>query len=325
MNARDEIGRAAIQIVREISRDSKVKLGVICLTLFPSALLMWAKGLRPAWASLFPAAALLGLLAVAAFHYQARGIAKFVVCLRSLAFLIGFSASYVFLMYAIAATARPLIDDRLAAFDFRFGFQVATLVRWARGHAALNTFLDLVYLSILPQTILVLLILGLRKQSEGLDKFILRLMICALITAGLFFLFPALGPFARGDYTMDLTQARCLEHLQTLRSGARTVVSLSDAEGLIAFPSFHTIWAILIAAAYRGRRILFPVFAALNAAMVFSTMSTGWHYVADVLAGICIWGAAVAMIRLLENWVYGAGSESIGLAPSARLPQSDLA
>lgn len=54
--------------------------------------------------------------------------------------------------------------------------------------------------------------------------------------------------------------------------------------------SFHVIWAILSAAALRGlRRFSIPV-ALFSTMIVTSTVTTGWHYVTDILGGVAIAG-----------------------------------
>jgi membrane-associated phospholipid phosphatase len=59
-------------------------------------------------------------------------------------------------------------------------------------------------------------------------------------------------------------------------------------------PSFHVIWAILCAAALWGYRPLRVPVALLSIMIVFSTLTTGWHYFTDVLAGVVV--AAIAMV-----------------------------
>ena len=103
----------------------------------------------------------------------------------------------------------------------------------------------------MPQTLVVILLLGFQSDRKPLELFVMRFMIALLITAAVFSIAPARGPFAAYGYEPNPTQQSYLEHLEGLRSGERTVVSLRDAEGLVTFPSFHTAWAILLAANWR--------------------------------------------------------------------------
>jgi membrane-associated phospholipid phosphatase len=75
-------------------------------------------------------------------------------------------------------------------------------------------------------------------------------------------------------------------------------VPLSQGAGIICFPSFHVIWAILCAAALWGFRPLRIPIALLSGTIVVSTMTTGWHYFSDVLAGVVIAVLAIAIAKV---------------------------
>lgn len=281
-----------------------VKLGLITATAVGTAIVVSALGLHFPPRDIVRPLLLTAVLCVVARYYLGRGVQKFVLCASSLVYLVVFCASFVVLMYALAATRRPLIDEQLLHADHRLGFQLPELLAWMKSHPMLDRILAVAYDTLLPQTILVIAVLGFRADNDALQKFIMRFMVCALVTVILFCLLPALGPFAAAGSSPNATQIRTLEQLQAMRSGARTTVTWRDAEGLITFPSFHTIWAILMALAYRRHPILFAFFGAVNALVIVSTLTTGWHYVSDVLGGVVVCFLVLTSLRPLENWVY---------------------
>ena len=79
---------------------------------------------------------------------------------------------------------------------------------------------------------------------------------------------------------------------------ARGPRSGRNYEGIVAFPSFHTILAILSTRALWGIGKLRVFSAALCVAICISTVATGWHYVIDVFAGIAV--ATVA--QMVASW-----------------------
>jgi membrane-associated phospholipid phosphatase len=83
----------------------------------------------------------------------------------------------------------------------------------------------------------------------------------------------------------------------TLRSGEPFVVDLGNHDGLICFPSFHTILALLAATALWPVRYVRWPSALLAALIVMSTVTTGWHYVTDVVGGFVVTALSLAVAR----------------------------
>ena len=117
------------------------------------------------------------------------------------------------------------------------------------------------------------------------------MMVAGLIVLACFLVAPAIGPCAVAP---SADQAHYLEHFRELRAGARGGLDLADAEGLITFPSFHTVWALLLVAACP--RPLKAASVLLNAAVIVATLTTGWHYLSDVLAGIVVYYAVYRLM-----------------------------
>ena len=75
-----------------------------------------------------------------------------------------------------------------------------------------------------------------------------------------------------------------------MRGGGPLSFDLSQLQGLISFPSYHTVLAVLLTYAHR-RSALLPPIALVNGVMLFSIPSYGGHYLIDMIAG-----AAVALL-----------------------------
>jgi membrane-associated phospholipid phosphatase len=276
------------------SADALLKSALTALLLAVTCLVCWGQPLEVPPADVGPPVALVAALLALGHYYRRRGETSFVLCLTALSQIVAFATCYVVAMYALATPTWPLVDRQLAAFDACCGVHVPRFCRWAADHPTGGTLLRAAYDSLLYQTAAVIVLLGLGNRRRALEGFVLAFMLAALAALAIFVVMPACGPFVQYDLTPSHDQAIFLDHFLSLRDGSRHVISYRGAEGLITFPSFHVAWALVIVWAVRGRRPVFALSAALNGLLILSTMTTGWHYFADVLGG-----GAVAIVAIL--------------------------
>jgi membrane-associated phospholipid phosphatase len=288
----------------DISRDAAVKWGVIAALAAADVVLCAWRGLSLTPGTLTPPFAYLGLIGLPAIYYYFRREDRFVLCLATLAQTIAFIASFTVLMYGLATFARPLCDAQLAAFDGWCGVNVAAVRQWTNDHAAVRWVMDAAYGTLLFQLPAIIIVLGLLGDRRSLETFVLPDIFAALLTAAVFVALPADGPFSFYGYDPSPDQAHYLEHFRGLRNGDLRSVTLQDAAGLVTFPSFHAAEALLMALAFRHRRGLFAAFGALNLLVALSTMTTGWHYFADVVAGLTVGGASFWAVHAWSPWIY---------------------
>jgi hypothetical protein len=282
-----------------MSRDSLEKLGLIGATVVATAMLAVGLGLTFPPGDLWNPLGIAGLLAAGAWYYRRQGTDAFVLCLTALLHVTLYTACYSTLMYAVGAIGRPFVDDALVACDAALGCDVASIQVWAERHSTINAGLQLAYNSLLWQTPLVIVVLGFGGDRLKLEGFVRQFMLSTLACAAVFAAWPGEGPFAAYGYAPSASQSAYLDHLHALRDGTRTLITWRGAEGLITFPSFHTCWAILLAWALRGRGWLTVAAVLLNAAVIVSTLTTGWHYGTDVIGGGV---TAVLAIAASEAW-----------------------
>jgi membrane-associated phospholipid phosphatase len=210
---------------------------------------------------------------------------------------VAFSSVFSMLTYCLAIAGRPLGDKTLAAADAALGLSAAGVVEWTQARPAFARGMWVAYFSIIPQTIFAIAWLGFSNQRAGLDKFLVRFMLGGLISAIAFYWLPARGTCESYALAVPPHYEKILEHLDALRHGGRTLITWRDAEGLITFPSFHAIWAALLVAAFWRRGWVFYPIALLNVAVVMSTITTGMHYFADVIAGLIVAAALIWTTR----------------------------
>ncbi len=257
--------------------------------------LLLALGLEFPVADVWPPLMLCCLLAAGAGFYAHRGVTGFVICLKALAILVGTTAVFGPLTYAVATMRLPWADARLAAFDATFGFSAGAAVAWTVAHPTFDLCMRLVYSSVFLQIIAVIVVLGFTADRR-LDLFVTRFMLAGLLTSAIFLFLPAQGSCAYFHLTTPDYYVDIIKELNRLRAGV-AVVSWRNAQGIVTFPSFHTVWAVLLMVAFRGRRFLFWPVALLNVLVLVSCITTGMHYLADVVGGLIVTAIVIGAMR----------------------------
>jgi hypothetical protein len=236
------------------------------------------------------------IMAGVCYAYGRSGRSKAIADMAYYAALwIAYTALGVMFTYLMASLRLPLFDERLAAFDAAIGFE------WLRWHRFLaqfrfaNLVLGIAYYSAILQIAMSIIYFCHTGQRERNAELWWNALISLLFTAVLSAFYPAVGAFQH--FNVDLTKAIYLPHLLAIRDQSMTVFSLLEMKGIIAFPSYHTVMAILLTYAYRGKGALFLLAAVLNILMLLSTPTFGGHYLADMLAGAVVAGLAVYAVR----------------------------
>ena len=190
----------------------------------------------------------------------------------------------------------PLRDGFYLSLDRVIGVNVAAIATWTSSHSRAETLSNFSYESLsvlLPLAMLLPPLLGKKKAAE---QFLLANTIAFLIGIPIFTLLPAVGPWIGYGFAGKPVQTACQASIEAIRHGGT-----AEAAGIICFPSFHVIWAILCAVALWSIKPLRIPSAILAALIVISTVTTGWHYACDVVAGIIFGVASLALADLLTK------------------------
>ncbi|MGI9387249.1 MAG: phosphatase PAP2 family protein [Methyloligellaceae bacterium] len=218
------------------------------------------------------------------------------------------------LSYLATAVALPLQDENFAIMDRMIGVDWIAVLTWVNSHPIIAKALTLSYQSSFFQIVALILILSATHQAQRLQEFTALYAITLFAVIILSMLFPAVGAYVYHQpaphlFTNMGAEAGVwhLEHFRALRDGTFTVLDMARVEGLITFPSFHTVLAIITSYGFRKTRFLAWPVALLNVAVIISTLPEGGHYLIDVIAGAMI---AVAAIAGLRYW-----SSPVAVAP----------
>jgi hypothetical protein len=232
------------------------------------------------------------MLAVAAIYTWPRPDERLSRLFRAAAEFVLITFLAGMLSYIGASFGRPFWDETLHAWDRVLGFDWMAWLAVLDGLPAFNIVLVLAYHSMLPQFVLLIVALVTIRAYRALDLMLMAYAMAAALTVAFASAMPALSPVIHLDITLDMHPNISLavgrefaEHAQALRAGTLKIIDLNGAQGLVTFPSFHTVGTILLALGFWNVPWLRWPALALNLLMLMSIPINGSHYLVDVIAG----------------------------------------
>lgn len=271
----------------------------VCVAI--SAAGLAATGMDLKWGSfLKPYAIAAALAGILAFYNIRRPDPIIRSMLEALFFLMVIGPPLAIMDYPLQALSFPLRDAEFAAIDQAMGFDWMSHLTWLSHSAIASHLLLAAYQSCMLQLAAVVILLSLTRQFEHLRELLFLFVVTALVVSFFSTIWPAEGAYAfhnpadalriLGDKTLGVMH---LEPVRALRSGALHTFDLDHAEGLVTLPSFHAIFAILLAWCTRARRAIFVPLAIWNALVCVSAVAVGGHFLIDVIGGTAIAFAAI--------------------------------
>lgn len=249
-------------------------------------------------------AALLGIQAYAAL----RGLHRVRDMARWAFWGVLISALYVLPMYAVARAGLPFRDALLRAADARTGVDVAAIVAFTRAHPWADRISTAAYESLPIGCIAALIVPPLAGSGERTRTLLGALALASVATLAFYRAFRGIGPwegYARMTPTMD--QRACADACRALAAGGWFVVDLQRPDPLIAFPSWHALLAALSAMALARLPRARVAAWVWGSAVALSTLTTGWHYAVDTIAGLALAAGCWALAKTLARGRGGAG------------------
>lgn len=250
----------------------------------------------------FGVATLLALAVRQRFSGRATGLWAAVV--RGLPDILGLITFYFWVPgavtladYLVLPHSGPLVDERLARFDEWLGLSHPVSYRWFEASGWLPLFAR-IYASVDWQVQLMVAYYVLwRRDLFRLWQYVAVVAFAGAVSVAFLWLGPAEGPYVwyAGQYANPPPFPPYLHELRLLRQGQMAVFDV--AFGFLNFPSFHTVFALLLIRGWRDAKWLFPFFAVLNVLVVVSTIPVGWHYLLDIVGGVVWTGASIGVVE----------------------------
>jgi hypothetical protein len=204
---------------------------------------------------------------------------------------VAFSIVGAIFTYVAATLNFPLRDSEFNAIDAALGFDWLSSFNFVSAHRIVRVILSIAYFTMLPQIVLSIVYLAHTEQSDRNRDLLWISMFALILTTVVSGIVPAVGPHISGHLPI------WSQMLLTIRARGMTQFSLGALQGVIAFPSFHTVMAIVLVYAHRPpSRSFWPV-AVLNGLMVLAVPPIGHHYLIDAITGAAVAVLCIAIGR----------------------------
>ena len=201
-----------------------------------------------------------------------------------------------FLVNSVQYTPFQPIDTWLIQFDQMLGFSTPQALEVGHSSPLIYDSLYLAYNSLMGQLIIVpSVVFFCRGQTPVIDNYFKQLLICGLIGMLIYYFLPTVGP----AHYFDSAYFSAQEHNTFLKfyEVHHDLPVLSPTGGIIAFPSFHVIWALLVTWVARSLKWLLYPLVVINVLLVLATLLLGWHYLVDVIASFVLVAVAIRLTK----------------------------
>lgn len=194
----------------------------------------------------------------------------------------------------LASLNLPLADPLLASIDRAlFGFDRRALAAWLAEQPDFMRVSNWIYHSTALSTLVLFAGLLWRRGTWAAWRVLATFQIASILCLCVFALVPAFGtpPYA---YRFE-------EVLIGVRDGSLRTIMHASLTGVVTFPSMHAAGGLLLAwGLARVGRLAAP-FVALNLMMIASAVTSGGHYMIDVIAGLAIAALGIHLSRGVET------------------------
>jgi membrane-associated phospholipid phosphatase len=190
-------------------------------------------------------------------------------------------------IYLAARSRVPLRDVTLAHFDHEIGLEVTAVLNLVAHHPGVRTFFSVTYDLLFPMMVLGVMLPAITYRWTAVKELIIATTVATVVGAIMFAWCPAVGPWVVYHYAPSAQQQTCAALFLSLRTNSVHILAADDT-GIVCFPSFHVLLAILSCIGFCSIRPLRIPAIVLAACVVVSTLTTGWHYVTDVMGGLSL-------------------------------------
>lgn len=183
-------------------------------------------------------------------------------------------------------TPFPTIDQRILLLESFFHIDTNAFIKWAHEKPELINVLEVIYRSLDYQLCYIPLMVILLGRKDLIREYYFFLLTSVLVGFMFYYFFPTTAPASvmSGDYFCEEQKATYLKFFQ-IHHG---IQPSTQEGGLIAFPSFHVIWAWFCLWSLRKWPVVYLMLLPINLVLIGSCVLLGWHYCMDIVGSLFV-------------------------------------
>lgn len=200
---------------------------------------------------------------------------------------------------AIQLTPYPTVDKEILAIDHYFNIDIPTILAWTNEHLYFRNVLGFIYDTLPYQMSILPLIVIIAGKFSLIKEYYFLMLITTLLGFGIYYFFPTTAPASIINSALFMPEqvATGLKFYQIHHH----ITPSTNEGGLIALPSYHTIWALLCVYLLKEWVIPCILLSIINILLIASCVLLGWHYVTDVIAAIFLTVIAFALLPFYKK------------------------
>ncbi|CZG39892.1 TPA: phosphatase PAP2 family protein [Legionella pneumophila] len=199
---------------------------------------------------------------------------------------------------AVQLTPYPPIDKQIIKLEAQLGINMISILEWTNKYQHFKYLLAIIYdtlpyqMSILPLCVIV------SGRFYILKDYYFLLLCTTLMGFSYYYFFPTTAPASELQSSLFAPEqiATGFKFHQIHNHIHPTTIE----GGLIALPSFHTIWAILCVYLIKDWFIPCLLLSIINVLLILSCVLLGWHYPIDILAAIILVGLSYYLLTVIK-------------------------
>ncbi|GGI77179.1 membrane protein [Legionella impletisoli] len=210
----------------------------------------------------------------------------------------------VLVVISLASTAVQFtpfnpIDEHIMDFETALHINLEEIIAWTSQHPVFKEFLAYCYDTLSLQLAFLPLVIIVTGQTKRAREFYFQMIMSVVIGYIIYYFFPTTAP-ASVIESPNFYQAQLATGFKFYQ--IHNYIQPTTYEGgMIAFPSFHIIWAWYCQYLIRGWHLAFALLLPLNIMLAISCVLLGWHYPIDIVGSIIVILVVQGLYHLCRN------------------------